>query len=67
MECIWRLFCYWRPHGNRYQPHQAVFYLCFTIDDGLSYYPLYGAGFLEKYAQVHFGGKKESMVLFVNG
>ena len=66
MECLWRLFSHRRQDGDCHQPDQAIFYLCITAYDGLSYYSLYGAGFLEKYPQIYIGGKKKSLVLPVS-
>ena len=66
MECLWCLYCYWQPDGNCYEPHPAIFYLCVFVNNGLSYYYLYGARFLEKYQEVYDGSKKKSLVLFIN-
>jgi hypothetical protein len=65
MECLWRLFRYWQQDGNCYQPHSPVFYVCYIADGRLSYYSLYGAGFLAKYAELYEGSKKKSLVLFI--
>jgi len=65
MECLWRLFCHWRPYGNSDQPHPAVFYLYFITDDGISYYYLPDPCFLEKYKKVRKSGEEKSLVLFV--
>jgi hypothetical protein len=67
MECLRRLFSHWQQDGYCHQQDPAVFYVCFYTYDGLPYYYLYGAGFLEKYAEVYLGSKAESLVLFVNG
>ena len=67
MECLWRLFGYRQPDGDRYQQDPAVFYVRLHPDDGFTDYSLYGAGFLAQYAELYPGGKKKSLVLFVNG
>ena len=67
MECLWCLFSHRQPDGHRDQQDPAVFYVRFDPDDGLPYYHLHGAGFLEKYAEVYLGSEKKSLVLFVNG
>ena len=63
MECFWRLFSYWQPDGDCDQQNPAVFYVYFHPYDGLPDYYLYGAGFLEKYAEVYVGGEEKSVVL----
>ena len=65
VECFWRLFGHWQSYGYCHQPDPAIFYVCFHPDNGLSYYHLYGIGFLEKYPEIYLGGEKESLVLFV--
>lgn len=67
MECLWRLFSYRQQDGDRCQPDPAVFYVRFYPDHGLPHHHLYGAGFLEKHAEVYLGSEKKSLVLFVNG
>jgi hypothetical protein len=63
MECLWCLCSHWQPDGHCYQQDPAVFYVHFPPDDGLTDYYLYGAGFLEKYAEIYLGGEEESVVL----
>ena len=65
MECFWRLFGHWKPHGHCHQQDQAVFYVRFITHHGFPHYHLYGAGFLEKYAELYPGSKEKSLVLFV--
>lgn len=65
MECFWGMYCHWCKAGNFYWEDPPVFYLYFFTNDGLSDHHLPGVGFLEKYAQIYLGGKKESLVLFV--
>ena len=67
MECLWCLFCHWRPDGNSPKPHPVVFHLYFPVDDGIPYNHLPGAGILEKYAELRESGEKESMVLSLIG
>lgn len=67
MECLWRLFSHRQPDGYCCQQDPAVFYVRFHPDNGLPYHPLYGAGLLEKYAEVYVGREEKSLVLFVNG
>ena len=66
MECVWRLHSHWKPDGHCYQQDPSVFYVHFVADDGLPYYYLHGACFLEKYQEVYLGGEEESVVLSVN-
>ena len=56
MECLWRLHRFRRQAGDRNQQDPAVFYLCFNTHDGLAYYHLPGACFLEKHQEVYLGG-----------
>ena len=66
MECLWRLFGHWQPHGHFDEQDPSVFYVHFHPYDGLPDYHLYGAGFLAQYAEVYVGSEKKSVVLFVN-
>ena len=65
MECLWRLRCYRQPYGYCYQPYPSILHVHFHPYDGFPYYHLYGAGLLEKYAQVYMGSEEKSVVLFV--
>ena len=65
MECLWCVYRHWPAAGHCHQQDPPVFYVHFPFDNGLPHYYLYGAGFLEKYAEVYLGGKEESMVLFI--
>ena len=65
MECFWCLFRHRQPDGHRHQQDPPILYLYIIADDGLAYYYLHGIGFLAQYAQVHDGGEKKSVVLFV--
>lgn len=56
MECFRRLFCHWQPDGYCHEPYPAILYVRFHTYDGLTYYSLYGAGFLEKYEKIYLGG-----------
>ncbi len=62
MECLWRLFRHRQPDGYRYQQDTAVLYVYISPYNGLSYYYLYGAGFLAQYAAVYLGGEEKSLV-----
>jgi hypothetical protein len=63
MECLWRLFGHWQPHGYCHQQNPPVFYLHFPAYDGFTGYHLPGAGFLEKYEEIYLGGEEEPLVL----
>jgi hypothetical protein len=66
MERLWCLRGYRRPDGNLYEPHPAIFHIYFSFDGGFPDNSLYGAGFLEKYPEIHESNQEKSLVLFVN-
>ena len=59
------LFSHWRKIRDRDQPHPHVVHLYFLSHNGLSYYYLYGARFLDEHEKIHEGSKTESLVLFI--
>lgn len=63
MECLWRLFGHWQQVGYCYQQDQAVFHVCLYTDTGVTDHYLHDTCLLEKYPQIHLGGKKEPLVL----
>lgn len=65
MECLWCLFGHRPPDGHIHWKDTAIFYVHLYPYDGITHNYLYGAGFLEKYAEVYMGGEKESLVLSV--
>jgi hypothetical protein len=67
MECLWRLFGHWQPHGNRHQQNPPVFYLYFPAYVGFTDYHLPGAGFLEKYEEIYLGSEEKPLVLSLGG
>ena len=65
MECLWRLFGYWQPDGDRHIPDPAIFYVRFPAYYGFTHSHLHDPGFLEEYAKIYVGSKEKSLVLFV--
>lgn len=65
MECLWGMQRHWQPDGYCHQQDPAIFYIHLPAHDGLPDYPVHGARFLEKYAEVYLGGEAESLVLFI--